>query len=125
MALACVAGYVWMFFNLQTQDLHGPGVCMIKNATGIPCPSCGSTRSIVALLQGDFLNAIYLNPLGILILSIMVVLPLWLIADVVTKRDSLFISYKKFESIVNKPRVAIPLVLLVAANWVWNIIKDL
>ena len=41
---------------------HLPG-CTFHNITGIPCPSCGATRSAVLLANGNFFNALKMNPL--------------------------------------------------------------
>ena len=37
--------------------------CAVKGITGIPCPTCGSTRAIVHLAQGDIAAALLMNPL--------------------------------------------------------------
>lgn len=37
--------------------------CVIKNITGIPCPSCGMTRSYLHVLDGNFSAAFYDHPL--------------------------------------------------------------
>lgn len=37
--------------------------CVVKNITGIPCPSCGMTRSYLHVLEGDFSGAFYDHPL--------------------------------------------------------------
>jgi hypothetical protein len=42
--------------------------CVFKGLTGIPCPTCGSTRSVVHLSHGDFLSAFVMNPLATLCL---------------------------------------------------------
>jgi hypothetical protein len=41
---------------------------VFKGLTGIPCPTCGSTRSVVHLSHGDFLSAFVMNPLATLCL---------------------------------------------------------
>ena len=97
---------------------------MIKRITNIPCPSCGSTRSVSSLLHGDFAGAIYWNPLGLVVLAIMIFLPIWLAVDLILKKDSLLQSYKSTEKILRKKTVAIPLIILVIINWIWNIYKN-
>jgi hypothetical protein len=42
--------------------------CVFKGLTGIPCLTCGSTRSVVHLSHGDILSAFTMNPLTTLCL---------------------------------------------------------
>ncbi|MGE5174143.1 MAG: DUF2752 domain-containing protein [Betaproteobacteria bacterium] len=37
--------------------------CVFKGLTGLPCPTCGSTRSVVHLVHGDISGALMMNPL--------------------------------------------------------------
>jgi len=46
---------------------QGPIVCPIRLLTNIPCPACGTTRSIGSIAIGDFDRAWNLNPLGYLV----------------------------------------------------------
>ncbi len=36
--------------------------CVFKAMTGIPCPTCGSTRAVILLSQGHLLSAFRVNP---------------------------------------------------------------
>jgi hypothetical protein len=38
-------------------------VCLFRESTGIPCPTCGSTRLLESLLSGRILEAAAMNPL--------------------------------------------------------------
>ena len=38
--------------------------CTFRNITGIPCPTCGTTRTALALLDFDFCTAFVVNPLA-------------------------------------------------------------
>jgi len=42
--------------------------CVFRAATGIPCPSCGTTRSLVHLAHGDIAGSLILNPLFFLVM---------------------------------------------------------
>lgn len=38
--------------------------CLFRSLTGVPCPTCGTTRAAVAFLEGDFAAAFTTNPLA-------------------------------------------------------------
>ncbi len=44
--------------------------CSLKRYAGVPCPTCGMTRSVILTLHGDLGTAVRLNPAG----------PLWVLA---------------------------------------------
>ena len=44
-------------------------VCYFNEWTGLPCPSCGSTRLVESLLAGDILGAARWNPLVFVVLA--------------------------------------------------------
>ncbi|MCP3977895.1 MAG: DUF2752 domain-containing protein [bacterium] len=48
---------LWFRFGLPRP------VCYFREWTGVPCPTCGSTRMVEAVLHGDFTAAAGLNPL--------------------------------------------------------------
>ena len=52
----------------------GPSVCLFRNVTGLPCPFCGSTRSVGHILQGEFSAALFSNPLGYFGLAFLILL---------------------------------------------------
>ncbi|MBL7970311.1 MAG: DUF2752 domain-containing protein [Prolixibacteraceae bacterium] len=125
--MACVAGYIWLYIGLS---IHQSGiktveVCPIKHLTNIPCPSCGSTRAVILLTKGEFVKALLLNPLGYVVAVIMMLTPFWILADLVTQKETLYKCYQKTEMHLRKPGVAIPLILFVIVNWIWNITKGL
>mgnify|MGYP006179307239 CR=1 FL=1 len=125
--IACLTGYIWLYFSVSKKLITSKavGVCIIKQVTNIPCPSCGTTRSVVSLTKGDIIEALNINPLGFLVAFIMLLAPFWIIADLLTKNSTLFDFYQKLETYLKKPKYAIPLILLVIINWIWNITKGL
>jgi len=50
-------GAAWLHLGFPTP------VCHFREWTGIPCPTCGSTRLAEALLSGDIVGALAWNPL--------------------------------------------------------------
>lgn len=127
LSTACLIGYIWIYFNLKAASNQSDSmqVCLFKHATDIPCPSCGSSRSIIALFKGDFAEAFYLNPMGYLGALFLVVVPFWMIHDWYRKKSFLFDGYKKLEASLKKPKYALLLMVVIALNWIWNITKGI
>ncbi len=77
--------------------------CPLRTLTGIPCPLCGMTTSVVATTRGRFAEAAAANPAGLLAVLVAV----WL---TVSRRESLAI-----------PRLAIGGSLL--AMWIFELFR--
>jgi len=122
--IACVVGYSWIGINLR-YDTKSVGVCIIRAITGIPCPSCGSTRSVLAMVHGHVFDAVLINPFGIILSFLLLIVPFWIAIDLINRRNSFYVWYKKAEQIIKQKKVAIPLICLVLCNWAWNIYKDI
>lgn len=125
---ACFVGYGWLLFSLQHEhEIHSQEftVCLFKKVTTVPCPSCGTTRSVMQLSHGNFLSAILINPFGIIVGLIMIIAPVWIGYDFIQKKETFYAAYLKTEAILRKRKVAIVLIVLVLANWIWNIKKNL
>jgi hypothetical protein len=67
--------------------------CPLRTITGIPCPMCGMTRGVTALVHGDFAHALLMNPASYVVVALAilllvqwktkrVVIPVWLIVAV-------------------------------------------
>lgn len=41
--------------------------CTFRHLTGIPCPSCGTTRTALAILNFDLVSAFTINPLATIV----------------------------------------------------------
>ena len=63
--------------------------CLIRHFLQIPCPSCGTTRAVRAVFHGELIEALYYNPLGILLAALMVAVPVWIAADLLLGTSSL------------------------------------
>lgn len=53
-------------------------VCLFKALSGLPCPTCGSTRAVGRLVHLDPVGALVMNPLATLAVA---VLAMWALAD--------------------------------------------
>lgn len=57
-AIAAVLLYYFLDFNI----LNHMYPCMFRTFTGLPCPGCGGTRSLLALVNGRILDSLYYYP---------------------------------------------------------------
>lgn len=75
--LGALTFWLLRIFSLETSGFqNGPILCLFRNLTGLPCPFCGTTRSIGSILQGKFETALALNPLGFLVIALAIILVL-------------------------------------------------
>jgi len=54
--------------------------CMFKGLTGLPCPTCGSTRTVARLFELDPAGALMMNPFTTVLA---VVIAAWAVVDVI------------------------------------------
>ena len=123
--VACITGFSYLYFNTYRSNTSSLNLCMVKNITGYPCPSCGTTRAIQLLIKNNWMASLQMNPFGILVAILMVVLPSWIVFDAITKKETFFKSYKKAEAVIRTKWLAIFLIVLVLLNWIWNLKKGL
>ena len=89
-------------------------LCVFRNLSGLPCPTCGSSRAALAAIQGRPLDAIVLNPFvtvaGALVIA-------WLTVRV---------GFRRRIEVDLAPRqrrlVWIVITALLCANWVYVIL---
>lgn len=60
-----------------TSLLGLPPLCIFRNLTGLPCPGCGITRSVVCCAHGHWSDALRYHPLGPAVLIALVSLVAW------------------------------------------------
>jgi Protein of unknown function (DUF2752) len=89
-------------------------LCVFKGLTGLPCPTCGSTRALGRLFALDFAGALAMNPFTTLVA---LVVAAWALADL-----ALLPTRRAVELDVS-PRLGFALrvgaLLLFLANWVY------
>lgn len=129
LTILSVAGYAWLGFQMiipHSMQEGGLTLCMFKNVTGIPCPSCGITRALLMLLAGEPEKSLMLNPLGIIAGLALLILPIWMIVDALTLKNTLAKVFFQAEHKLKTQKVLyIPLFACFLINWGWNIFKGL
>jgi len=105
---SALIGSLWIHAGLPTP------LCPLHAVTGLPCPTCGSTRAAIALVHGDLATALAWNPLMTLVMI----------------GAALYVLYAAVVVIRNIPRlrwtppsrsesrgIRIGVILLIAINW--------
>ncbi|MBR4675865.1 MAG: DUF2752 domain-containing protein [Victivallales bacterium] len=108
-ALLFVAAIILLAYSL------GIVLCPLKRFTGIPCPTCGSTRAVLRALHGDFRGAFMLQPL-VMTLAVASI-PVALVA-VLSKRVKHILKVA-----FHHPLTWFLAALAIAANWVYVIMN--
>src|SRR6476659_2685647 len=78
-----VGGGVWLALGLPWPR------CPFLAVTGLPCMTCGATRSTIAFLHGDFLAALRWNPLAFAALFALAVFDLYAVIVIVRRKTRL------------------------------------
>lgn len=90
-------------------------MCLLHRLTGLPCLTCGGTRAITALLKGDWLDALRIQPL---VSALSVLLVGWLAANIfcwLVWRQCLSVTLSRTEWLI----LGMAALLLAVSNWVY------
>ena len=90
--------------------------CPFLAVTGLPCLTCGATRSAIAFLHGNFLAAAGWNPLAFAALCGLVAFDLYAAIVVIGRTPRLRIVDW---SVTEKNVVRIAVICLLALNWIY------
>jgi hypothetical protein len=110
-----------LLFILAMHHIGIPLYCPFKLLTGIPCPGCGGQRALFAIMHGNIIEAVCINPLSVLLILFAFIAPMWLFVDCYRGTNSLQGVMKSKWSWKTITIVA----LVIIANWIWNIYKQL
>ncbi len=116
--LGAIFGAIGVVVGLAVTVLHLDRlplvICAFKGITGLPCPTCGSTRALGRLLAFDLAGALTMNPLATLGAALVAV---WALVDLA------LLPRRRALSLEVHPRLAWGLralaLALFLANWVY------
>lgn len=86
--------------------------CLFRSLTGLPCPTCGATRAVLALSRLDLSGALAFNPLAAV--AVIAFLAGGLIAGAAA-----LAGRPVREPVRYGPAVRLALLAAAAANWIW------
>jgi len=98
--------------------------CPVKTITGYPCPACGVGRGIEFLVNFDLIDAFQLNPFSIIVSIAGLVIPVWILRDIIKRNKSLYrFNIKMSLWLKHNPLIIVILIIAVLGNWYWNLKK--
>lgn len=89
--------------------------CGFKQHTGLPCPGCGVTTAIQALVRGDLASAFYIQPAGAVLGISGVIVGVFALLVAVFGVNSSFLQRLKFSTVFKYGVLAILTIL--ACGW--------
>lgn len=128
----CLTGYFWIGYHYNKaadfsikKETTSFDFCLFSSLTGVPCPSCGMTRSVTSAAHGHWISSLQWHPLGILMFLAMLVFPPWIAWDVLRRKNTFLIFYQKTEKFFQQKPVAIVSIFVILAIWVMNLFRYL
>lgn len=116
-ALAVVAlfGSLWLLQRLGFDFglLFSP--CGMKQRTGLPCPTCGMTTSILAFARGDLVAAFYVQPAGGFLWTLLAVGAFF--AFLIAAFGVYFTALDRLFAEVRIRHLVVGLLIILAAGW--------
>jgi hypothetical protein len=95
--------------------------CLFHDLTGLPCLTCGATRSTIAFLHFHFLDALRLNPLVFSTLCAIAVFDAYAIAVLLARAPRLRLAPMS----ANQKRVLrVGLIAVFLANWTYLLVTN-
>lgn len=106
-------GVVWLSFHYHYQAQ----LCLLRNLTGISCPTCGFTRGVLSFLNGRILQAWLYNPLLFSTLGLFFILTAFRI----------FFAHSIRLSLTKRERSLawVAAIILFITNWMYVAIRDI
>ncbi|MGI8891670.1 MAG: DUF2752 domain-containing protein [Chthoniobacterales bacterium] len=101
---------VWLGTRLPTPQ------CVIHHLTGLPCPTCGATRSAWQFLHRNFNNSLRFNPLAFLAYCAIVAFDLYALCILLTRSPRFrLVNFKPAEKLILRSAA----VAILLGNWVY------
>lgn len=94
--LTLIIVFVFIFVFVKSSLINLIPPCYWQENYGFNCPSCGSTRCIISLMNGDFSSAFSYNPFTFILIMYVFLLDLLYIINTISDKKYLKFLYPKW-----------------------------
>jgi len=105
--------------SLRVGGLALPNVCLLRQTSGLPCPGCGLTRSLVSAVHADWAGSLAHHRLGLLVLGYLILQCMarlaWLGLDRV--REPVSRACRALDMAL------VPILVLMVLNWIPTLVQ--
>lgn len=84
-----------IFIIVKTNLIYIMPNCLINTYLGILCPSCGGTRCVINLIQGNFMQSFLYHPIFFITIIYLMLVNILYIINVFKKKEVLTFLYPK------------------------------
>jgi hypothetical protein len=114
-AIIVIFGSLWLSqkLNFDYGRLFEP--CGMKQRTGLPCPTCGMTTSVLAFARGEILRAFYVQPAAAFLCSLLVLAAFF--AFLVSVFGVYFIIFDRMAARLKIRDIILGLLVVLLAGW--------
>lgn len=84
-----------IFIIVKTNLIYIMPNCLINTYLGILCPSCGGTRCVINLIQGNFMQSFLYHPIFFITIIYLMLINILYIINVFKKKEVLTFLYPK------------------------------
>lgn len=125
--LTIVVPYLMMVSNPHIES--SKSICPFKMLTGLPCPGCGITKSIIFLYKGDINKSLAYHIFGLPVILFCIVSISVLLLELLTKKEYLHWLFYSTKLAYTLAFILITyhvarLVILISHNTVADILKE-
>lgn len=100
--------------------------CPIHSFWGVPCPGCGITRGLFALMQGDWAGAVKSNWLSIAVALLWIATAVVALGDVITRQSFLQQCYELADRRLRRHKQLVIVAVVVALSpWGYFLLQSL
>jgi hypothetical protein len=108
-------GSLWLLQRLGFDVGLLFGLCGMKQRTGLPCPTCGMTTSVLAFARGDLVTAFYVQPAGGFLNSLLVIGAFF--AFLIAVFGVYFTALDRLFAEIRIRHLVVGLLIILAAGW--------